>query len=592
LPRAAAALVSILAGLALIAVAAATSSASLEIAFLGRATGALAWGPALFRALLGFHGACLVAFGVFKSRRRAVPRSASAPRHRASIDSGSGAGAGVALRSSPRVWAIVGLLCAVGLALRLWRLDTDLWLDEVLTLTDFLRLPFSEIVATFPSQNQHVLYSLLARAAILIFGESFAAARLPAVLFGVASIWALFMLGRRVAGEREALLACALMTFSYHHVWFSQNARGYSGLLFFSIVSTWLWIEAMGRGKPRLWIAYGTAVWLGLWIHMTMVFVPAAHGIVYLSRLAARQGSARAVAAGALDAGWPWKPIVTWLFSATVTLQAHALALPEFLRSALHEVSLESEWVNPMWVLTETVRRLGDGGLASIVVLGGLIVAAAGFGSYARRDWRDALLLAVPGVLGGATMLALGHNLWPRFFFFCMGFALLIAVRGLMAVPDWILARVNQPALRRLAVPLGTAVCLLGTAVSATTLPRCYLPKQDFSGARQYVEQMRQPGDEVVTVGLAGYAYRRYYAPQWPFIERRADLEAIQDQHQGVWLVYTLPVHLKAWVPEIWEVIQRDYEVVRVFPGTLGGGDVNVCRWRGKARAGQAGGSG
>ncbi len=29
-------------------------------------------------------------------------------------------------------------------------------------------------------------------------------------------------------------------------------------------------------------------------------------------------------------------------------------------------------------------------------------------------------------------MLALGHNLWPRFFFFCMGFALLIAVHGAM----------------------------------------------------------------------------------------------------------------------------------------------------------------
>jgi 4-amino-4-deoxy-L-arabinose transferase-like glycosyltransferase len=571
----------ILAGLVLIVVAALSTSASIEMALLGRATGALAWGPSLFRALLLFHGVCLVAYGAFGARRAVQARPA-----------GNASGASVGLRSSPRVWATLGLLCAVGLALRLWRLDTDLWLDEVLTLTDFLRLPFSEIVATFPSQNQHMLYSLLARGAILIFGESFAAARLPAVLFGVASLWALFMLGRRVAGEREALLSAALMTFSYHHVWFSQNARGYSGLLFFSILSTWLWIEAIGRGKPRLWIAYGAAVGLGLWIHMTMVFVPAAHGIVYLSRLAARESSARAVAAGELDAGWIWKPIVTWLGTATLVLQAHALALPEFLRSALHEVSLESEWVSPMWVLSETVRRLGDGGLASVVVLGALVVAGAGFGSYARRNWRDALLLAVPGLLGGGTMIALGHNLWPRFFFFCMGFVLLITVRGLIVVPEWILGRFSQPAVRRLGVSLGTAICLLGTAVSATTLPRSYLPKQDFSGARQYVEQMRQPGDEVVVVGLAAYAYRRYYAPQWPYVERRADLEAIQERHQGVWLIYTLPVHLKAWVPEIWDAVQRDYEVVRVFPGTLGGGDVIVCRWRGKPRAVPPGGAG
>ena len=588
LPRAAAAPVSIVSGVALILGALALSSTTLERAFVGTDSGALAWGPALFRGLLAFHGVCLLAIGLLGARRVAAGRSKTVP---------AGA-AGARDRSihrppeSPRViWAMVVLLCAVALGLRLWRLETDLWLDEILTLTDFLRLPFGEIVATFPSQNQHPLYSLLGRAAIVVFGESFAAARLPAVLFGVASIWALFLLGRRVAGTREALLACVLMTFSYHHVWFSQNARGYSGLLFFSTLSTWLWIEATARGRARLWVMYAICVWLGLWIHMTMVFVVAAHGIVYLGQLARRRATGRAAAAGALDPGWRWKPWAAWVFAATMVLQVQALALPEFLRSALHEVSLESEWVSPIWVVTETVRRLGDGGLASLFVLGGVIVAAAGLASYARRDWRYALLLTVPGVLGGATMIALGHNLWPRFFFFCMGFMLLIVVRGLIALPAWMLARVN-PAFGKFAVPLGTVIILAGAAVSASTLPRSYLPKQDFSGARQFAEQVRQPGDEIVTVGLAALAYRRYYAPQWPVVERRSDLEAIQDRHQGVWLVYTLPVHVKAWLPEIWEVIQRDYEVVQVFPGTLGGGDVIVCRWRGKPRAGLPGGAG
>jgi hypothetical protein len=46
---------------------------------------------------------------------------------------------------------------------------------------------------------------------------------------------------------------------------------------------------------------------------------------------------------------------------------------------------------------------------------------------------------------------------------------------------------------------------------------------------------------------------------------------------------------LKAWFPEIWDAVQRDYDVVKVFPGTLGGGDVHVCRWRGKGRAVQTG---
>src|SRR5262245_406854 len=184
------------------------SSSSIERALLGRETGALAWGPALFRALLMFHGVCLVAFGVFTFTRRAIR-----PRQRAPVDRRPEAAQTARTGSSAGAWIALALLCAVGLGLRLWHLGTDLWLDEVLTLVDFLRLPAREIVATFPSQNQHMLYSLLGRASVVVFGESFAAARLPAVMFGVASIWALFLLGRRLAGIREALLASALMTF-------------------------------------------------------------------------------------------------------------------------------------------------------------------------------------------------------------------------------------------------------------------------------------------------------------------------------------------------------------------------------------------
>jgi hypothetical protein len=39
-----------------------------------------------------------------------------------------------------------------------------------------------------------------------------------------------------------------------------------------------------------------------------------------------------------------------------------------------------------------------------------------------------------------------------------------------------------------------------------------------------------------------------------------------------------LPVHLKAWDPQTWQVVTRDYRVVREFPGTLGDGTVYVCR--------------
>jgi hypothetical protein len=117
--------------------------------------------------------------------------------------------------------------------------------------------------------------------------------------------------------------------------------------------------------------------------------------------------------------------------------------------------------------------------------------------------------------------------------------------------------------------------------VSVFTLPRLYaLPKQDFTGARNWVEQSRSPGDVVVAVGLAGIAYGRYFAPDWSVAQSQVELDAVRNERVNVWLVYILPPQLKAYRTEIWNTIQKDFETVEIFPGTLGGGGVYVCRQR------------
>ncbi len=50
--------------------------------------------------------------------------------------------------------------------LRAIGLDGGLWLDEILTLIESVRRPVAQIVTTFPSNNQHTLYSVLAHASI------------------------------------------------------------------------------------------------------------------------------------------------------------------------------------------------------------------------------------------------------------------------------------------------------------------------------------------------------------------------------------------------------------------------------------------
>jgi len=127
---------------------------------------------------------------------------------------------------SKRVSVSLAVILVISFFLRIYQLNAGLWLDEILTYINYARLPMGELVTTYSSENQHFLFSILARISFVVFGESGWALRLPAVFFGLGSLWALFLFARLVTDDREALLATALLAFSYHHLWFSQNARG------------------------------------------------------------------------------------------------------------------------------------------------------------------------------------------------------------------------------------------------------------------------------------------------------------------------------------------------------------------------------
>lgn len=523
----------------------------------------LSWGTTLFRGLLLFHGIGLIAFGLFGRTGKASE----------TIEKN---------QTGNTIWIALIILTFIALGLRLWNLNSDLWVDEVLTLLDFVRPPFGDILTSFPSQNQHLLYSILAHTSLGIFGESAWALRLPAVLFGVASVPALFFLCRKILGSTTAILAATLLTVSYHHIWFSQNARGYSGLLFFTLLATWFWFEALEKNSWFWWLLYAAAIVFGMWIHLTMAFVVAAHTLVHLILPAAPKLSGDAGNLPERRTGI--KPFVAWFLSVTITFQLYALALPEFLRVGLHEESKNSEWTNPLWVLTETLQNLSIGFAGIAVVFIGAAFVVFGWLSLFKTNRRAALTMILPPIFAGSLILGLGHNLFPRFFFFAMGFGLIIVVHGAIELPRFLLKNISAeiPNLKS-QVPnrIGVALVLMIIAASIITVPRNYaLPKQDFSGAKNYVENNRLPDEEIVAVNIAGEMYSKYFAPRWSTAKTLSDLANIESRNEKVWLIYTLAPEIKAFRPEVWTAIQRDYQTVKVFPGTLNGGEIFVCRKR------------
>ena len=523
-------------------------------------------GARLFKALLTLHGVWLLAAVWGRRTREPSPLSSEPeplwrpPTFEPQIALGRWEGL-----------AFVGLL-ALALVLRWIGVHQDLWIDEVYTLVQFVRPSWGQIFTNYTDDNQHLLYSLLAHASVSTFGESAAALRLPALLLGLASLWATQRLAILVSGRREALLAVALLAVSYHHVWFSQNARGYTGLLFATVLSTELLLRGLWQGRWSIWTGYAAAVALGMGLHLSMVFVVAAHFLLVAALVVRRTGTA------ALRR----RPLIALVLAATLTLQIYALVSPQviafYLQPAAGTAIAPEIWKSPIWLVQETIRGLGVGSLVGWVGLAlAAVVLTSGVMSFLRRTPLVTWCFLLPALLGGSAMVLLQRNLWPRFFFNELSFAALFALRGARLLGDEVRRRLGRGP-RELGM-----VCAIGVVLaSAVALPRNYrYPKQDFTGALEWVLGHKAPGDRIVALGMARPAYKEIYAPDMLAASSLEELRNLLSPEERTWVIYTFGEQLEAKDPELWQALLTDFEEVRAFPGTLGGGQVVVGRERG-----------
>ena len=519
------------------------------VALNGAPTPTVVSGIWFFKGLLLLHAGVLVAAGVFRPRDpggllRLPPSDRARP-------------------AMSHLAALIGLL-TVGAALRLHALGEGLWYDEIQTLVEYVRLPLGQILTTFDSQNQHLLYSILAHVARGALGDGAVALRVPAAIFGVLSLWALYRFAREITSSREALLATALLTFSYHHVWFSQNARGYTGLLLWTLVGSTCFVRLL-RDPQKSWglsLGYGASMALACYTHVTAAVVVLAHGVILLGLQLARRGQSP----GAGRAAWGGL-----LLAVTLSLQLYALVLPQLGQTLVHPGAgaAETAWQNPVWLVTETLRGLSRGLPGGWVVLtGGGLVVLAGLFSYWRESAALTAMMLLPAALTAAAIMALHHNLWPRFFLFSAGFGVLIVVRGLF-VP----ARALWPSRGEL---LATTATGLVVFASALTVPRAWQPKQDYEGAASFLDRAEVQNDAVVTVDLTEYPYEKYLVRPWRSVDSLQELEEIEQAHSRTWVLYTFPIRLAAVHPDIWARLASRYDTAAVYPGTVGGGAIVI----------------
>jgi hypothetical protein len=367
-----------------------------------------------------------------------------------------------------------------------------------------------------------------------------------------------------------------LLAVSYHHVWFSQNARGYTMLLFWTTLSTALFLAGSRKNDARIWMLYGAVFAAAMYTHLSAAFYFAAHGLIYAAHLFGRAltGDARSVLAGP-------RPFFGMAFGVALTLLFYAPMLGDMgaaFGDGMKDAPNESlaQWENPIFVLGNFVDQfLALGPLMAVALPPALIFVAIG----AVEIWkRERLLAAIYLLQIPVTFIVLelaDMRIWPRYFFVEISFlylALVVGVQSAASAVSEFLERTGRLKVAR--TPLFGVAALAMIAGSSLLLLRNYeAPKQDLKGAVAKIERAAAPADIRAVYGVAAGPVIDYYAPHW--VELSPDLiDGPADRR--IWVVVAFRDQVEAKDPAAWRRFEASFKLFEKRPGTLGGGYVYI----------------
>ena len=535
-------------------------------------------GIALLQLSFVLEGVLLVGLGVLGWRFQRLPEAA-----RLHLPASAQPDDGL---SRGRARWLLAAITLLALGLRLYGLNSDLWIDEIAPLVAYGHASPWQILITYGGSNNHLLNSLLVSLFVAALGEHEWVVRLPAVLFGVATIPVLYAVARQVLSRRSSLAAALLLAVSYHHIFFSQNARGYSAYLFFSLASAAMLVLALRGDRARDWALFSIASVCNVASQLIGVFAFAAHGLIAglaWVEVARRRGPALALAG---------RLLLVFGVTALLVFQVYAAVLPQMIAVMRTVYADPAAGYAPLSAefFLELLRGIAAGYSPGVLALAAPFLAVAGMAACAgfvtllRRNWALMLALSLPLVVHMLFLIVQNLVFSPRFFLLGLPLALIAAVQGIDDLVAWLVRLARRPDV--LAPRLATALVLLLGVASLLSLTTYYsVPKQPYSSSLAYVESIRRPGDVVLVIHLAEAGYR-YYGREFNIAEgsdyfyvRSLDaFESVLGAHPNgrPLLVTTFARALYIDYPDLYARIDRDWTRLRTFPATIGDGEIAV----------------
>lgn len=357
----------------------------------------------------------------------------------------------------------------VALVLRLHAITRGLTYDEIFTAMNFVEVDSMwKTISSYIVFNNHIAYSILARFSQAIFGRHEWALRLPAVLFGIGSLYYIWILGRSLLGSKLGIVATFGLALSPVHVVWSESARGYTGMILFTLISIHLYFRLLHCSTRRDGVKFILASVIGIYFHLCAAFVTVVQ-VLFLLFLASsrvfRNHSARLLHAKSFR--------ILWLsFAAIVGLSLICYA-PVFQQLIVNLSSRGHGRFQPLFPLRVIGMLSGNIWTPVCVLL--FLVFVVGLISLRTSHSKEVNYFTLLFLLPLLTVWLLRpFDLYARFFVYFLPYYILLFVSGLSTI--WYFAtkrhgRVSRYFLHALCTVLAVSVLFTWAANSWNDIP-------------------------------------------------------------------------------------------------------------------------
>ena len=302
--------------------------------------------------------------------------------------------------------ALAGLIAAAA-ALRFGSLGIQSYHhDEVITAMRVIPGGFGRMLHEVKvSESNPPLYYALAWGWAKAFGRGEFELRSLSALFGTAVVPVAFLIGRQLAGRRAGLVLAAFVAVNPMLIWYSQEARSYSLLVFFAALSFYFVLRALDRGEGRDLALWALSSALALCSHYFAAFPVAIEVLWLLVALRSRRGAVLTAILVPAAAGAALLPLLSAQVNSTHIGWIQKSPLPtRFLEGGASFLIGETGHV-----IAEPVRY-GFAIVPAVAVLAALVLLALR-GSLREREGAGVALVLGLGVVALAALAALiGHD--------------------------------------------------------------------------------------------------------------------------------------------------------------------------------------